>query len=162
MRQWRALVFLGLLAGCGGPEYDVGEDRCPALVLSDGAVLSYDSGSSWNGDRIWSVEAFGDGRLVLNDTVNVSVPAERVARLVADIEATEVEDETDGCYWPSPGERLTDVSAATLILRDDPSARLWSFQAPASAPSEVHAALAVMDRFRQELLEAKVLPENDG
>lgn len=163
-RMWRFAVvgFLFLMTGCGGPTYEPGEDGCARPSLAEGALVSYSSGSSWAGDRIWKIVAFGDGRLVVNESVDARVPAERVSQLLADIAATEVEDEDDGCYWPSEEDRLVDVSGSTLELREGGRVRMWSEVYPGKPPSALREANAVMDRFRTELLEAKVVPDNGG
>lgn len=160
--MWRgalAVLSILLVTGCGGPEYEPGEDRCPRGSLPEGAVLSYSSGSAWHGSRIWHIVAFGDGRLVLNGTTNANVPAERITRLLNDVAATGVEDEDEGCYWGAPEEHTDDSSSSSLHLREGLTVRMWSESSPGEPPDAVRGALAVMDAFRRELVDANVVPE---
>lgn len=160
--MWRWLIALLLatsVMACGdGPLYEPGEDRCPKPSLPEGALVSYSEGSSWHRTHVWRFVAFADGRVVVNADIEVRFSPERIATLVRAIEETEITDEDEGCYWPTEEERISDGGGSTLQLRDGDGQHLWSESYPGEPPSELRAATAVCDRFREEIIATGAVP----
>ena len=135
--------------GCGGDweHTDRGEEDCK-LEVESGVVIQFRDGQFFGGTTR-DLYLYDDGRVVLKRMQmpkrELTTSRDEIARLVAEVRATGVLDEDEGCY--DAGDDDDEVSDGGsprfLALRTD-DGRMAVYSAARHAPEEIKRA---MDRL---------------